>query len=186
MESEIPAATRAKWDDKLVYDLSAFVTWVLSEGRWYDRFQGGQWDWAVVKKAAVQAAEWSKAKWKPGSLPMMTYVKRGIEMRMQTLLKSAFERGLSVEAQTFENRDLEEFAELATAADEVLRPVMEKDEVDVLTEWCKGQGRAGQLLMARLSAETAEELAAKHGLSASQVHRILTAVMEVARERFRG
>src|SRR5574338_79354 len=186
MDPENPSESRAKWDDRSIYDMGSFVSWVLREGKWFERFQGGQWDWIVVKRWAQNAADWSRERWKPGALPLMTFVKRGIEMRLQTLLKSAFDPSRSVEADTFSNRDLEELDEMATAADVVLRPIMERDEIEVLKDWAKGQGRAGMFLLARVAAETAEELAAKHGLSVSQVHRILSTIGEVAKERFSG
>lgn len=78
----------------------------------------------------------------------------------------------------------EDYDEIDSGKDEVFGPVADADEFAVLSKWCEGQGRGGDLLRRRLVEESAEELAAGYGMSVSQVRKILSAVSAVARERF--
>lgn len=114
-----------------------------------------------------------------GRSPTMAFVENRVEWRLRDL-----ERRRRVKlARPLTRRDEEE---LAGPADEVLREVGDRDELETLAGWLERQGRDGQIVAMRLGGKEADEIGAELGLSGSQVRRVLSEILEVARGRFRG
>lgn len=134
-------------------------------------------------RALRSALDCALATWHPDKgVPFEAYKKRGFNMAMHRLWdESELPRGRSVDARSLTDRDVSSLADPGVGPAE---SVGDADELEVLAAWCAGQGKAGDLLLRRLRAETAAELAAEYGMSVSQVRRVLATVADVAQGRF--
>ena len=162
-----------------------FVRWVLRDGGWVARLKQRGSPEEMTVQVAVGAAEEAKASWNPmGGLPLETYVRNGVEMALLKLERSmSTPRGRSVEAREFRGEEAET---ITNGVDTTFEEAARRDEVGVLREWCLRQGPVGAMLFRRLSACTAEELAAEFGMSVSQARRKLARITGVATQRFSG